>query len=117
MFETFIVFAAWLALNVVVSRRVMAAGRQVYLPVRMLLSTIWLLPFIGALIAVLLPEWLRFAQGYYLIAYAVFVMLLLAYSPTGILGILDKFLASRRAQRASRERAQLQPRFKTSAQP
>ena len=40
------------------------------------------------LIAVLLPEWLRFTQGWYLIIYAVMVvMLLLAWSPTGILGI------------------------------
>ena len=28
-------------------------------------------PFLGALIAVLLPEWLRFTQGYYLMLYAV----------------------------------------------
>ena len=27
-------------------------------------------PFLGALVAVLLPEWLRFAGGYYLILYA-----------------------------------------------
>ena len=34
-------------------------------------------PFLGAMIAVLLPEWLRFTQGYYLMLYAVAVMLLL----------------------------------------
>ncbi|MBW8857683.1 MAG: branched-chain amino acid ABC transporter permease, partial [Bradyrhizobium sp.] len=31
-------------------------------------------PFLGALIAVLLPEWLRFTQGFYLILYALLVM-------------------------------------------
>ena len=49
-------------------------------------------PFLGAAIAVLLPEWLRFTQGYYLMLYAVAVMGLLIYSPTGILGILDRYL-------------------------
>src|SRR6266700_309278 len=33
-------------------------------------------PFVGALISVLLPEWLRIAEGYYLIAYAAMVMVL-----------------------------------------
>ena len=43
-------------------------------------------PFLGAMIAVLLPEWLRFTEGYYLMLYAIAVILLLIYSPTGILG-------------------------------
>ena len=62
-------------------------------------------PFLGAMIAVLLPEWLRFAEGYYLMLYAVAVMGLLIYSPTGILGILDRCLAQRRTQAASALRA------------
>ena len=62
-------------------------------------------PFLGALIAVLLPEWLRFTGGYYLILYALFVMALLVVSPTGILGILDRVLADRRARAASAARA------------
>ena len=33
-------------------------------------------PFLGAIVAVLLPEWLRFTEGYYLMLYAVVVMLL-----------------------------------------
>ena len=49
-------------------------------------------PFLGAMIAVLLPEWLRFTEGYYLMLYAVAVIVLLIYSPTGILGILDRYL-------------------------
>lgn len=62
-------------------------------------------PFLGAMIAVLLPEWLRFTQGYYLMLYAVAVIILLIYSPTGILGILDRFLTERRTKAASALRA------------
>jgi branched-chain amino acid transport system permease protein len=62
-------------------------------------------PYLGAMTAVLLPEWLRFAQGYYLIVYAVVVMALLTYSPTGILGILDRYLRDRSAKAASALRA------------
>ena len=43
-------------------------------------------PYVGAMVAVLLPEWLRFAEGYYLILYAILVMLLLIYSPSGAAG-------------------------------
>jgi branched-chain amino acid transport system permease protein len=57
------------------------------------------------MIAVLLPEWLRFAQGYYLIVYAALVMALLIYSPTGVLGILDRHLRDRSAKAASSLRA------------
>ena len=47
-------------------------------------------PFVGALIAVLLPEWLRVTQGYYLIAYAAAVMVMLAFCPTGVLGLFER---------------------------
>jgi branched-chain amino acid transport system permease protein len=47
-------------------------------------------PFVGALIAVLLPEWTRIAEGYYLIAYAVMVMALMAFCPTGLLGLVQR---------------------------
>jgi branched-chain amino acid transport system permease protein len=50
-------------------------------------------PFLGAAVAVLLPEWVRFAQGYYLIAYAFLVMVLLIVSPTGLIGLGEKLLA------------------------
>lgn len=49
--ELLFILAAWLVLNLLVSRRVMAVGRQVHLPVRMLLAAVWLLPFVGALLA------------------------------------------------------------------
>jgi branched-chain amino acid transport system permease protein len=50
-------------------------------------SGIFFGPFVGAMIAVLLPEWLRFTQGYYLIVYALMVMILMAFCPSGILGL------------------------------
>jgi branched-chain amino acid transport system permease protein len=70
-------------------------------------------PFLGAMIAVLLPEWLRFTQGYYLMLYAIAVILLLIWSPTGILGILDRFLANRRTRVASALRAVTKSRLET----
>lgn len=70
-------------------------------------------PFLGAMIAVLLPEWLRFTEGYYLMLYAIAVMLLLIWSPTGILGILDRYLAERRTKAASALRAVAKSRLET----
>jgi branched-chain amino acid transport system permease protein len=64
-------------------------------------------PFLGALVAVLLPEWLRGLENYYLIFYALLVMGLLIYSPTGLIGIADRFLTARRARAASAARAAL----------
>jgi branched-chain amino acid transport system permease protein len=64
-------------------------------------------PFLGAVVAVLLPEWLRFAQGYYLMGYALLVILLMVFSPSGLLGLADRFLspATRAAPPAAREMA------------
>jgi branched-chain amino acid transport system permease protein len=52
-------------------------------------------PFIGAAIAVLLPEWLRFAESYYLLIYATAVMVLMAVCPGGIVGLLVRLFAIR----------------------
>ena len=87
-------------------------------------------PFLGAVIAVLLPEWLQAADNmyfvfgplgdavktvlppgilkyvakHYLVAYAIFVMVLLVFSPSGVLGFFDKRLTARRAAAASAAR-------------
>ena len=53
-------------------------------------------PFIGAAVAVLLPEWLRFAQSYYLLIYAVLVIVMMAFCPTGIVGLVKRIFAPRR---------------------
>jgi branched-chain amino acid transport system permease protein len=47
-------------------------------------------PFVGALIAVLLPEWLRVTQGYYLIVYAASIMVMMALCPSGLLGLAER---------------------------
>jgi branched-chain amino acid transport system permease protein len=60
-------------------------------------------PFLGAVVAVLLPEWTRFAQGYYLMAYAVLVMVLMIFCPTGLLGLFDRFFTSPAKERSGVE--------------
>jgi branched-chain amino acid transport system permease protein len=47
-------------------------------------------PFVGALVAVLLPEWTRVAQGYYLLIYAALVMLMMAVCPSGLIGLAER---------------------------
>jgi branched-chain amino acid transport system permease protein len=60
-------------------------------------------PFVGAAVAVLLPEWLRFSEGLYLVLYAVFVMALVSVCPSGLLGLVERLRrpsADRRAAAA-----------------
>ncbi|HWK44573.1 MAG TPA: branched-chain amino acid ABC transporter permease [Stellaceae bacterium] len=59
-------------------------------------SGFFLGPFVGTLVAVLLPEWLRFAQGYYLIIYAALVIILLAFCPTGLMGLFGRLTTALR---------------------
>jgi branched-chain amino acid transport system permease protein len=47
-------------------------------------------PFVGALVAVLLPEWLRITEGYYLIVYAASVLVMMAFCPYGLLGMAER---------------------------
>jgi branched-chain amino acid transport system permease protein len=47
-------------------------------------------PFLGTAVSVLLPEWLRFTEGLYLILYAAFVMGLMAFCPSGLLGLAER---------------------------
>jgi branched-chain amino acid transport system permease protein len=44
-------------------------------------------PFLGAAVVILLPEFLRFTGGYYLIIYAVLVIVMLVFVPSGLIGI------------------------------
>jgi len=56
-------------------------------------------PFVGAAVVILLPEFLRFTEGYYLIIYSALVIVMLAFVPNGLLGIgarlRERFLAPR----------------------
>ena len=44
-------------------------------------------PFVGAGVVILLPEVLRFAEGYYLIIYSALVIVMLVFAPSGLMGI------------------------------
>jgi branched-chain amino acid transport system permease protein len=50
------------------------------------------------------PTWLKYVAKHYLVAYAIFVMVLLVFSPSGVLGFFDRRLAARRAAAASAAR-------------
>src|SRR5258708_30076497 len=54
-------------------------------------------PFLGALVAVLLPEWLRFTGGYSLMAYALLVIGLMVICPAGLPGLAHRLLKPRNA--------------------
>jgi branched-chain amino acid transport system permease protein len=47
-------------------------------------------PFVGAVVAVLLPEWMRFTEGFYLMGYAILVIVLMVFCPAGLLGLSDR---------------------------
>jgi branched-chain amino acid transport system permease protein len=49
-------------------------------------------PFLGAAAAVVLPEGMRFAQNYYLFGYALAAILLMAFCPTGLIGLGERLL-------------------------
>jgi len=62
-------------------------------------------PLLGSAVGVLLPEWLRFAQGWYLFVFGVAVILLMLWLPDGLLSIPDRIKARRLAREASAARA------------
>jgi branched-chain amino acid transport system permease protein len=68
-------------------------------------------PFLGAGIVILLPEILRFTEGYYLIIYAVLVIVMLIFVPSGMIGICgrirDRFIARPVARADLQQGAQL----------
>jgi branched-chain amino acid transport system permease protein len=61
-------------------------------------------PLIGSAVGVLLPEWLRFAQGWYLFVFGSAVVLLMLWLPDGLLSIPDRLKARRQAREASAAR-------------
>jgi branched-chain amino acid transport system permease protein len=46
-------------------------------------------PFIGAAVVTVLPEALRVSQGFYLIVFALAVMLMMLFMPAGLIGVWD----------------------------
>lgn len=65
-------------------------------------------PLLGAAVGVLLPEWLRFAEGWYLFIFGVAVVALMLWLPDGLLSIPDR-LRARRQHRAARTVADAVP--------
>lgn len=47
-------------------------------------------PMVGAAVVILLPELLRFTDGYYLIIYSTLVIVLMVFSPNGLIGAGQK---------------------------
>jgi branched-chain amino acid transport system permease protein len=62
-------------------------------------------PVLGSAVGVLLPEWLRFAQGWYLFVFGSAVVLLMLWLPDGLLSIPERLRARRMAREASAARA------------
>jgi branched-chain amino acid transport system permease protein len=62
-------------------------------------------PLLGSAVGVLLPEWLRFAQAWYLFVFGTAVVLLMLWLPDGLLSIPDRIKARRQAREASAARA------------
>jgi len=62
-------------------------------------------PLLGSAVGVLLPEWLRFAQAWYLFVFGIAVILLMLWLPDGLLSIPDRLRAKRHAREAAAARA------------
>jgi branched-chain amino acid transport system permease protein len=62
-------------------------------------------PVLGSAVGVVLPEWLRFAQGWYLLVFGASVVLLMIWLPDGLLSIPERLRARREAREASAARA------------
>ncbi len=65
-------------------------------------------PVLGAAVGVVLPEWLRFAQDWYLFVFGTAVVLLMIWLPDGLLSIPDRIRARRESREASAARAAVQ---------
>ena len=63
-------------------------------------------PILGSAVGVILPEWLRFAQGWYLMVFGSAVVLLMIWLPDGLLSIPDRWRARRQSRLASEQRRQ-----------
>ncbi|WP_119293287.1 branched-chain amino acid ABC transporter permease [Azohydromonas sediminis] len=69
-------------------------------------------PLLGAAVGVLLPEWLRFAQAWYLFVFGIAVIVLVRWLPDGLLSIPERL----RERRHAREAAAAQARGPGAAQ-
>ena len=61
-------------------------------------------PVLGSAVGVVLPEWLRFAQAWYLFVFGLAVVVLMIWLPDGLLSIPDRIKARRQSREASAAR-------------
>ncbi len=62
-------------------------------------------PVLGSLVGVILPEWLRFAQAWYLLVFGGAIVLLMVWLPDGLLSLPERLRSRRLARAESAERA------------
>lgn len=62
-------------------------------------------PVLGSAVGVILPEWLRFAQGWYLLVFGTAVIMLMIWLPDGLLSLPDRLRARRQSRLKSAERS------------
>jgi branched-chain amino acid transport system permease protein len=80
------------------------ASIMMYLMVVVGGSGYFLGPLLGAAVGVILPEWLRFAQAWYLFVFGTAVVMLMIWLPDGLLSIPDRIRAKRQSREASAAR-------------
>jgi len=61
-------------------------------------------PILGSAVGVVLPEWLRFAQAWYLFVFGSAVVLLMIWLPDGLLSLPDRIRARRQSRLESEAR-------------
>ena len=61
-------------------------------------------PVLGSAVGVVLPEWLRFAQAWYLFVFGSAVVLLMIWLPDGLLSMPDRIRARRQSRQESEAR-------------
>lgn len=62
-------------------------------------------PLLGSAVGVILPEWLRFAQAWYLFVFGAAVVLLMIWLPDGLLSVPERLRARRLSREESAARA------------
>ena len=60
-------------------------------------------PILGAGVVIILPELLRFTEGYYLMIYAFLVIVLMVFSPGGLIGLGQKLMTRIRGKQEVRK--------------
>ncbi len=81
------------------------ASIMMYLMVVVGGSGYFLGPLLGAGVGVILPEWLRFAQAWYLFVFGGAVVMLMIWLPDGLLSLPDLIRSKRQSREASAARA------------